>query len=106
MVPRKNEKTSTHTHTKTVTTNTTHGDRAPLLSLYYSLYLQVTSWDTDSGKVQEDWGNERSFIRCISEELEDDPETCDGAAKNDMGECRMVSEPSKSQSAPRENLSK
>lgn len=50
--------------------------------------LQVTSWDTDSGKEQTKYEDGRSFINCVSEVMADD--TCDGAAKNDMGECRMV----------------
>ena len=49
---------------------------------------QVTSWDTDSGSERTSYSGGRSFIRCISEETSDD--TCDGAASNDMGECRMV----------------
>lgn len=32
----------------------------------------------------------RSFINCVSEVQAGDD--CDGAAKNDMGECRMVRE--------------
>ncbi|CAM9504384.1 unnamed protein product, partial [Ascophyllum nodosum] len=48
---------------------------------------KVTSWDTDSGEEQTTYSGGRSFINCISEELAGDD--CDGAAKNDMGECRM-----------------
>lgn len=51
---------------------------------------QVTSWDTDEKEVNTNYNKERSFIRCVSEELADDPDTCDGHAVNHMGECRMV----------------
>lgn len=47
---------------------------------------KVTSWDTDSGKQQTDYSDGRSFINCVSEVLEDGD-----CAKNNMGECRMVS---------------
>ena len=48
----------------------------------------MTSWDTDSGKEQTSYEDGRSFINCVSEVKAGDE--CDGAAKNDMGECRMV----------------
>lgn len=51
---------------------------------------QVTSWDTDDKKENTNYNKERSFIRCVSEELADDPDTCEGHAVNHMGECRMV----------------
>lgn len=48
---------------------------------------KVTSWDTDKGEQQKEYKNGRSFINCVSEM------TTTGAAcaKNNMGECRMVS---------------
>lgn len=48
---------------------------------------KVTSWDTDSRKEQTTYEDGRSFINCVSEVKAGDD--CDGAAKNDMGECRM-----------------
>ncbi|CAM9161226.1 unnamed protein product [Ectocarpus sp. 13 AM-2016] len=50
---------------------------------------KVTSWDTDEKEVNTNYEKERSFIRCVSEELADNPDTCDGHAVNHMGECRM-----------------
>lgn len=47
----------------------------------------VTSWDTTTGAVRETYEGGRSFINCVSEKL--DGQTCEGRAKNDMGECRM-----------------
>lgn len=49
---------------------------------------QVTSWDTHAGTVREEYEGGRSYISCVSEIL--DGEDCEGNAKNDMGECRMV----------------
>ncbi|CAN0139104.1 unnamed protein product [Pylaiella littoralis] len=49
----------------------------------------VTSWDTNQMEEQESYEGGRSFINCVSEVLGPDSETCDGIAKNDMGECRM-----------------
>lgn len=61
---------------------------------------QVTSWDTKNGVEQTTYEDGRSYINCVSEIMtgstvgsdstEDSPDDCDGAAKNDMGECRMV----------------
>ncbi len=55
-----------------------------------NLYFEntvVTSWDTTNRKPQESYKNGRSFINCVSEKV-----TGTTCAKNDMGECRMVSE--------------
>lgn len=52
--------------------------------------FQVTSWDTEAGTEQTTYEGGRSFINCVSEQTFDG-EDCDGIAKNDMGECRMVS---------------
>ena len=55
-----------------------------------SLYLEdtiVTSWDTTAKAPQEVYEDGRSFLNCVSEKLTG--ETCDGAAKDEMGECRM-----------------
>ncbi len=57
-----------------------------------SLYFEdtvVTSWDTPNKAPQEEYEGGRSFLNCVSEKLTG--ETCDGNAKNDRGECRMVS---------------
>ena len=57
-----------------------------------SLYFEdtvVTSWDTTTQKPQEVHEEGRSYLNCVSEYLTG--ETCEGQAKNDMGECRMVS---------------
>ncbi|CAM9590634.1 unnamed protein product, partial [Hapterophycus canaliculatus] len=55
-------------------------------SLYFENTI-VTSWDTPNNEPQEVHENGRSFLNCVSEKLTG--ETCDGAAKNEMGECRM-----------------
>eukprot|EP00752_Nemacystus_decipiens_P009493 g8487.t1 len=55
-------------------------------SLYFEDTL-VTSWDTTVKQPQEDYEEGRSFLNCVSEKLTG--ETCDGQAKNEMGECRM-----------------
>eukprot|EP00903_Cladosiphon_okamuranus_P006681 g6521.t1 len=55
-----------------------------------SMYFEdtiVTSWDTDNEAPQEEYEGGRSFLNCVSEKLTG--ETCDGMAKNEMGECRM-----------------
>ena len=44
--------------------------------------MNVCAWD-----VQEVYEGGRSFVNCVSENLTG--ETCVGAAKNQMGECRM-----------------
>ena len=57
-----------------------------------SLYFEdtvVTSWDTNTKTPQEVHEDGRSYLNCVSEYLTG--ETCEGNAKNDMGECRMVS---------------
>ncbi|CAB1099946.1 MEP1 [Ectocarpus sp. CCAP 1310/34] len=55
-------------------------------SMYFS-HTVVTSWDTPNKQPQETYEGGRSFLNCVSEKLTG--ETCDGMAKNDMGECRM-----------------
>eukprot|EP00752_Nemacystus_decipiens_P009556 g8536.t1 len=55
-----------------------------------SLYFEntvVTSWDTPNKEPQSEHEGGRSFLNCVSEKLTG--ETCEGAAKNEMGECRM-----------------
>lgn len=49
----------------------------------------MVSWDTNLNTYDTNETDGRSFISCISEVITDANETCDGAAKNDMGECRM-----------------
>lgn len=57
----------------------------------------MTSWDTNNKVEQTTYKGGRSFINCVSENKRSDVESgekdddCDGAAKNTMGECRMVS---------------
>lgn len=47
----------------------------------------VTSWDTSIKGPTDDYKNGRSYINCVSEKA---PKvSCEGAAKNNMGECRM-----------------
>jgi poly(beta-D-mannuronate) C5 epimerase len=53
------------------------------------LKTKVTSWDPSKGDVDTDWGDGRSYISAISEVVLDASETCEGAAKNNMGEARM-----------------
>ena len=50
---------------------------------------KVTSWDASKGEVDENWGDGRSYISAISEVVLDSSETCQGAAKNNMGVARM-----------------
>ena len=49
----------------------------------------VTSWDPSKAEVDSDWSDGRSYISAISEVVLDPAETCEGAAKNNMGEARM-----------------
>ncbi|CAM9199692.1 unnamed protein product, partial [Hapterophycus canaliculatus] len=49
----------------------------------------VESWDLAAGTVDEDYEDGRSFISAISEVIVDPTTTCDGMAKNDMGEARL-----------------
>ena len=53
------------------------------------LDTKVTSWDSSKNDVDTDWGDGRSYISAISEVVLDASETCEGAAKNNMGEARM-----------------
>lgn len=50
---------------------------------------KVTSWDPSKAEVDSDWTDGRSYISAISEVVLDPAETCEGAAKNNMGEARM-----------------
>lgn len=50
---------------------------------------KVTSWDSSKGDVDTEWGDGRSYISAISEVVLDASETCQGSAKNNMGEARM-----------------
>ena len=50
---------------------------------------KVTSWDPSKAEVDSDWADGRSYISAISEVVLDPAETCEGAAKNNMGEARM-----------------
>ncbi|CAM9862332.1 unnamed protein product [Choristocarpus tenellus] len=57
-----------------------------------SLYFEgttVTSWDPSAGGPREEYDGGRSYISCISEVLGFDGGCSAGAAKNQMGECRM-----------------
>lgn len=50
---------------------------------------KVTSWDLSADDVDNDLADGRSYISAISEVVLDPTETCEGAAKNNMGESRM-----------------
>lgn len=50
---------------------------------------RIFSWDSTSKSYDEDIEDGRSYISCLSEVLTDLEETCEGRAKNDMGEGRM-----------------
>ena len=49
--------------------------------------IKVFSWDDSIQGPDENQNDGRAYISCLSEKLTG--ETCEGAAKNDMGECRM-----------------
>ncbi|CAN0251238.1 unnamed protein product [Ectocarpus fasciculatus] len=49
----------------------------------------VESWDLAARTVDENNEDGRSYLSAISEVITDSTETCDGVAKNDMGEARM-----------------
>ena len=49
--------------------------------------IKVLSWDDSIQGPDENQEDGRSYISCLSEKLTG--ETCEGAAKNEMGECRM-----------------
>ena len=51
--------------------------------------LQVFGWDTSKNSYQKSHSGGRSYISAISEVITDSSETCDGRAKNDMGEARL-----------------
>ena len=50
---------------------------------------QVFGWDTSTNSYQTSASGGRSYISAISEVITDTSETCDGRAKNDMGEARL-----------------
>ena len=50
---------------------------------------QVFGWDTSTNSYQTSDSGGRSYISAISEVIIDTSETCDGRAKNDMGEARL-----------------
>ncbi|CAN0090334.1 unnamed protein product, partial [Ectocarpus sp. 13 AM-2016] len=50
---------------------------------------KVFSWDTSTNSPDEDETDGRSYISAISEIITDEDETCEGNAKNTMGEARM-----------------
>lgn len=50
---------------------------------------KVTSWDDSKGDVDTNFADGRSYISAISEVVLDAGETCQGSAKNNMGEARM-----------------
>lgn len=50
---------------------------------------RIFSWDPISQSFDEEINDGRSYISCLSEVLTDLGETCDGRAKDDMGEGRM-----------------
>lgn len=50
---------------------------------------KVTSWDLSMDDVDTNWADGRSYLSAISEVVLDPSETCEGVAKNEMGEARM-----------------
>lgn len=50
---------------------------------------KIFSWDPSSNSYDLNIEDGRSYISCLSEVVTDPDETCDGRAKNDMGEGRM-----------------
>lgn len=52
----------------------------------------MSAWDEEERTHREDYESPRSYISAVSEKIEDPPETCEGHAKNDVGESRMDSE--------------
>lgn len=51
--------------------------------------MQVFAWDTTNNSYDYDETDGRSYISAISEIVTDANETCEGNAKNTMGEARM-----------------
>lgn len=47
------------------------------------------SWDTEENTYDTDESDGRSYISAVSEIITNSKESCDGMAKNDMGEARM-----------------
>ena len=52
---------------------------------------KVFAWDTFNNSYDMDESDGRSYISAVSEIVTDANQTCVGAAKNTMGEARMVS---------------
>lgn len=52
---------------------------------------QVFGWDTVNNDYDRNETDGRSYISAVSEVVRDPTQTCDGRAKNTMGEARMVS---------------
>lgn len=50
---------------------------------------KVFGWDTLNNSVDANEDDGRSYISAVSEVITDANNTCEGAAKNDMGEARM-----------------
>ncbi|CAM9179603.1 unnamed protein product [Pylaiella littoralis] len=53
------------------------------------LHTKVVSWDTEANDYDMNESDGRSYISVVSEKLSDPVQTCDGNAKNEMGEARM-----------------
>lgn len=53
------------------------------------MHVQVFSWDEAAETYDENYEDGRSYISVVSEVIVDDDETCEGRAKNNMGEARM-----------------
>ena len=47
------------------------------------------AWDAYNNGVDEDQDDGRSYVSAVSEVITDATQTCDGRAKNTMGEARM-----------------
>eukprot|EP00904_Undaria_pinnatifida_P008377 jgi/Undpi1/466/HiC_scaffold_1.g00462.m1 len=73
----------------TATTNASHINlRAHGGSLDFE-NTRVFGWDTLNNSVDANEDDGRSYISAVSEVITDANNTCEGAAKNDMGEARM-----------------
>ncbi|CAN0302315.1 unnamed protein product, partial [Laminaria digitata] len=53
------------------------------------LSTKVFAWDTSTNGPDKDEEDGRSYISAVSEVIADDSQTCNGRAKNNMGEARM-----------------
>lgn len=72
-----------HSSAATIVNVRAHGGSLDVMN------TKITSWDPSTSDVDSDWADGRSYLSAISEVLLDPSETCEGVAKNTMGEARM-----------------